>query len=972
MKSKISLFLMFFAITFMVKAQEIQSEGAFYSGKVSSMEYVPSIASRMSELKPAEVSDKEAQDGRASGNKVIIGKDAQTEDDYFVRNQHPLTQKINGKAPILVFDAASSSSQPTDPSLAVGPNHVLVVFNTGFTIYDKSGNQLLPQTSPNPAIFPSGGCCDLTVSYDKAADRWVVSFLGAGAQIAVSDGPDPINDGWFVYTISQINDYQKLSVWSDGYYLTDNTSSSNKVWAMERDEMLLGNPAAGIQGFNLPGIATSGFYSPQALNVTDDNMPAPGGLPVIYLQDDAWAGVTQDHIKVWTIDVDWNTPANSTVSAPNQLNTTPFISVFDGGSFSNLTQPGGGIAIDALQATIMNQAQFRKFGGHNSAVFNFVVDTDASAGELAGVRWFELRQAGDGQPWTIHQEGTYTAPDGRHAWHASMMMDIQGNIGMGYSSMSGPTTPSTVRVSSYYTGRFASDPLNTMTIAEELIANGNANIPGLRYGDYSKIDIDPDDDKTFWFINEYMNNGRKDVVGVFKIAPNFNIDLGAVSIDSPVDGDLSNAEQITVTIFNYGQLDQSNIPLSLTVDGSLVANEVFAGTIPSSTSAQYTFTATVDMSTEGQTYEVTVATNFVGDEDNTNNSTTENITHILAADIGATAITSPNTGEGLGNETVTITMENFGTAAQSNFDVSYSINGGTPVVETVAGPIAPGATLSYTFATLADLSAAGTYNIESSTQLAADGDNTNDATTKEVINLSCNTETNATSMPIGPNGGSVTESVISIANDVTINDVNVTINLNHTFTGDLDIFLEGPDGTRVELSTDNGGSGDNMINTVFDDEAPTSITTGTAPFTGSFQPEGNLSDFDGLSSLGDWTLEITDDANIDGGTLNSWSLQLCEDVPLGLDDNFIDNSELVILEQGNNQFQIQLPTTTVTERMTFTVTNLLGQKLLSYRLDNVDGKGYFYDLDMSYAATGVYIVRIGNNQYGSAKRLIVR
>ncbi|MCW8982244.1 MAG: hypothetical protein OQJ83_12735, partial [Altibacter sp.] len=360
MKSKISLFLMFFAITFMVKAQEIQSEGAFYSGKVSSMEYVPSIASRMSELKPAEVSDKEAQDGRASGNKVIIGKDAQTEDDYFVRNQHPLTQKINGKAPILVFDAASSSSQPTDPSLAVGPNHVLVVFNTGFTIYDKSGNQLLPQTSPNPAIFPSGGCCDLTVSYDKAADRWVVSFLGAGAQIAVSDGPDPINDGWFVYTISQINDYQKLSVWSDGYYLTDNTSSSNKVWAMERDEMLLGNPAAGIQGFNLPGIATSGFYSPQALNVTDDNMPAPGGLPVIYLQDDAWSGVTQDHIKVWTIDVDWNTPANSTVSAPNQLNTTPFISVFDGGSFSNLTQPGGGIAIDALQATIMNQAQFRK------------------------------------------------------------------------------------------------------------------------------------------------------------------------------------------------------------------------------------------------------------------------------------------------------------------------------------------------------------------------------------------------------------------------------------------------------------------------------------------------------------------------------------------------------------------------------------------------------------------------------------
>ena len=77
---------------------------------------------------------------------------------------------------------------------------------------------------------------------------------------------------------------------------------------------------------------------------------------------------------------------------------TEFISVFDGGSFSNLTQPGGGSAVDALQATIMNQAQFRKFGTYNSALFNFVVDMDASGGELAGIRWFELRQDGDNEP----------------------------------------------------------------------------------------------------------------------------------------------------------------------------------------------------------------------------------------------------------------------------------------------------------------------------------------------------------------------------------------------------------------------------------------------------------------------------------------------------------------------------------------------------------------------------------------------
>ena len=90
-----------------------------------------------------------------------------------------------------------------------------------------------------------------------------------------------------------------------------------------------------------------------------------------------------------------------------------------------------------------------------------------------------------------------------------------GNIGMGYSAMTvDPGDANPVRVSSYYTGRYASDPLGTMTIEEQLIANGNANIPGLRYGDYSKIDIDPVNDKTFWFINEYMNSGRKNVVGV--------------------------------------------------------------------------------------------------------------------------------------------------------------------------------------------------------------------------------------------------------------------------------------------------------------------------------------------------------------------------------------------------------------------------------------------------------------------------
>ncbi|WP_299837737.1 GEVED domain-containing protein [uncultured Tenacibaculum sp.] len=513
---KKQLLIVFFLLSIVAISQENKP---FYRGKISSVEYVAPLASRSADLVPFVDVKKEAKDKRSMGSIIVPRQDPQKQDDYFKLNRHPQEQSRRMANAGLVFDTYSSSSQPTDPSLAVGPDHVMVVFNTGFMIYDKQGNELLGETAPNPAIFPSGGCCDLTVSYDNAADRWVLSFLGSGAQIAVSDGPNPLTAGWYIYNINQIQDYQKLSVWSDGYYLTDNTSGSNRVWALERSAMLNGDANAGILGFNLPNIRTSGFYSPQVLNVTDNNLPADGGATVVYMQDNAWTGVSTDHVKVWTIDVDWANTAASTVSNPQEITVTPFIGVFDGGSFSNLPQPNGGATIDALQATIMNQAQFRKFATHNSAVFNFVVDTDASSGKLAGVRWMEFRQSGDNQPWSLYQEGTYNAPDGRHAWNASLAMDASGNIGMGYTSLSGPTTTTTTRVSSYFTGRSNGDPLGTMTAMEGLIANGNQNIPGTRYGDYSKIDVDPSNNSTFWYITEYMNNGRKGVIGTFEMQP---------------------------------------------------------------------------------------------------------------------------------------------------------------------------------------------------------------------------------------------------------------------------------------------------------------------------------------------------------------------------------------------------------------------------------------------------------------------
>ena len=158
------------------------------------------MMSRPNDLVSSDNSIKEVKDKRSLAPQIVQGKDPQTENDFFIRNKHKMEQSVRMASADLVFDAYASGSQPTDPSLAVGPNHVMVVFNTGFAIYDKSGNQLLGQTSPNPAIFPSGGCCDLTASYDNAADRWVLSFLGSGAQVAVSDGPNPLTAGSVSYT----------------------------------------------------------------------------------------------------------------------------------------------------------------------------------------------------------------------------------------------------------------------------------------------------------------------------------------------------------------------------------------------------------------------------------------------------------------------------------------------------------------------------------------------------------------------------------------------------------------------------------------------------------------------------------------------------------------------------------------------------------------------------------------------------
>ena len=526
MKTKFFYFTLFLFCSFGLFAQ---TKGSMKATTVSMATYkidIPAL-SKMKNIISAKGMGTVAPEKRRGKNTVVPGKGFPKNGDP-LRIQQKSVAKMAASTEIASFDAHVGTVL-NDATGAIGPNHYVYAFNSGFGILDRAGNVLLPEASL-ATLFPGETLGDPVVVYDNFADRFIImqfSDTPNGFLIAIGQGPDPVNDGWFTYRFNtgSFPDYEKLSIWSDGYYITankdqNNPSGNDVVFVVERDQMLLGDPGAQLIGFPLPGAETNGFYSPGGSNATGTTLPPVGvGHSIIYLQDDSWLGISTDHLKVWTTDVDWTNPGSSTISAPQELTTTPFDSVFDDGSFQNLDEPGNGPDIDALQATMMYMTNYRRFGTHNSIVFNFVVDLDGTD-SLAGIRWYELRQTADGQPWTIFQEGTYVQPDGLSAFCGSIAQDAEGNIGLGYTIVS-----SSVFTSLRYTGRLASDPLGTMTAIEQVSANGDSQTNGFdgRYGDYGQMTIDPLDDMTFWHISEYMRDPstgvRKSHVVAFKIAP---------------------------------------------------------------------------------------------------------------------------------------------------------------------------------------------------------------------------------------------------------------------------------------------------------------------------------------------------------------------------------------------------------------------------------------------------------------------
>ena len=438
----------------------------------------------------------------------------------------PTTRPSGLPNPQISFEGVPNvqNVMPPDTTGEVGPNHYVQAVNfENMAIFDKSGNLLLGPFKISTLWQGVGDSCELAgrgdpiIQYDNLARRWVITQFaftkGPGGQnqgpfyqcIAVSTTSDPTG-AYFAYSflLSQntFPDFPKFGVWPDAYYMTAHLFAPNNgafsglgVVAYEREEMLAGRPARFV-----PFESNQQFWGMLPADVSG-GPPPPTGSPnyLVVVQDDVF-GHPADHILMYEFHADWLNPNASAITGPTALVTAPFDSNLCNGNRNCIPQPGGAPGLDPLAAspaggTFLNYPlSYRSFRTHESLVFNHSID--ATGTDRAGIAWYELRNPPD--PFIL-QQGLY-APDAHNRWMASISQDAARNMAIGFSVSSTTAFPSIG-----YTGRLNDDPLGTMAQGEvPLIVGGGVQTGGNRWGDYSQMSIDPTNDCTFWYTNEYM------------------------------------------------------------------------------------------------------------------------------------------------------------------------------------------------------------------------------------------------------------------------------------------------------------------------------------------------------------------------------------------------------------------------------------------------------------------------------------
>ena len=401
---------------------------------------------------------------------------------------------------------------PPDTVGAVGATQYVQWVNTYFAVFNKSTGAIVsgfPKPGNSPWAGFGGGCQtnndgDPIVQYDKLANRWILTqfsvstlpYLQCVAVSQTSDATGAYNRYAFSYGNTQFNDYPKMGVWPDGYYISYNifnnaqTFAGSKVCALDRTKMLAGDPTATQQCFQLS--TSYGGLLPSDL---DGTTAPPAGSPNYFMN---FGG---NSLNLWKFHVNFATPANTTLTGPTNIPVAAFNAACSGGG-ACIPQPGTNNKLDSLADRLMYRLAYRNRAGIESLLVNHSVTVGNKRTGITSVRWYEIRLA-NGTP-SVFQQGTLATVDGIHRWMGSIASDKQGNIALGYSASSG-----TVRPSIRYTGRLVTDAAGTMQTENIIQAGGGSQTGNLhRWGDYSAMTVDPVDDCTFWYTTRIPEGQR--------------------------------------------------------------------------------------------------------------------------------------------------------------------------------------------------------------------------------------------------------------------------------------------------------------------------------------------------------------------------------------------------------------------------------------------------------------------------------
>ena len=763
---------------------------------------------------------------------------------------------------ISVNGIGNTGVNPPDPCLAVGPNHVIQMINGGSGAYFRICNKSLATVGAAQtymdnflsSIISYSGLGDPVVLYDALADRWLMTEFASGNNnlyVAVSQTADPTG-AWYAYSYTATNfpDYPKYGVWNNCYVVTSNENSP-AIYALPRANMLAGTAGTAVR-FTVPAYATIGFQACTPVHFDGGDAP-PAGAPAMFMRmaDDAWTTITTDvdRLEMWTINYNAATPASSTISGPTTMNTEAFDTGLCGyTAFACMNQPGTTTTLDPLREVLMNRVCYRNLSsafGYEAIVCSHVTDVGSDRG---GVRWYELhRTGGSANPWSIYQQGTWS-PDANDRWMSGIAINQNGDIGLMYN-ISG-TTGGNVYPSVRYTGRYRTDPLGQMTIAETSIVAGAASNTSNRYGDYGSLNVDPADGLSFYGTAQYNPTGGWST-RMFKFSfPVLGCTPPTVS-RTAVDNCGAGTFDLSLTIGANG--DAANYDVYTAVNGaaqtfnsSRTPGTYVIGTYPWGTSVVVQVRHNGDSNCD-QTLPALVSTG--------------------TSCCTAPTATATTTCAGTTAYNVNVNLTSLGSSSSVQVQVDNDADGpnGYVTVQSVTstgtfGPYGPYTSGAPVHVRLVPFGAAQCALVLTNIVATCNGPGsgcvyTSTGSTNIVDNT---TVTNTITVPAL--GGA------------TITDLNVYVNLTHTWTADLRLTLQSPSGTSIALiNTGLCNDNDNIL--VEFDQAASAQIGAACPMNNLFaRPAVSLNGVNGQQLQGTWTLSIQDVATQDQGTLTSWCL----------------------------------------------------------------------------------------------------